>query len=381
MSGKWTVRFFLAMIAVLIFAFFSNDFNLVNVQKTALITALAIDKNGDEFSLTAIVANPAAQGDNGGNTSEKNGTSGGGNGYSTVEGKGGTVAEALEDVNAKTGWYPKLVFCRLLVLGESFCAGNVFDGLDYFLRNEYAAKDTLLAAADGQAKEILTAKPPVGGAVSEALEKVLADQPKQVGAVLTANLREFAISYFSAGKSDYIPLVSTQKGENGDLFQASETALFKDGKRIGKLTKEETFALACVKNPLRLASYTVEEKGVEKTLLIKNNRRKIQFSVDGDTPKLKVELTVYADLADKAESSPPSDLAMREQNTAVFTAAATSLKEQIEGAFATCTSIGFDAFDAIGKLQKYENNHFDEFKDSLIERLEFSVSVRFRSIR
>ena len=120
---------------------------------------------------------------------------------------------------------------------------------------------------------------------------------------------------------------------------------------------------------------------MEKTLLIKNNRRKIQFSVDGDTPKLKVELTVYADLADKAESSPPSDLAMREQNTAVFTAAATSLKEQIEGAFATCTSIGFDAFDAIGKLQKYENNHFDEFKDSLIERLEFSVSVRFRSIR
>ena len=44
--------------------------------------------------------------------------------------------------------------------------------------------------------------------------------------------------------------------------------VFADGKRIGKLTKEETFALACVKNPLRLASYTVEEKGVEKTLLI-----------------------------------------------------------------------------------------------------------------
>ncbi len=381
MSGKRTARFFLAIMAALIFAFFSNDFNLIYVQKTALITALAIDKDSDELSLTAIVANPAAQGDSSGSDSAQSGKSGGGNGYSTVEGKGGTVAEALEDINAKTGWYPKLVFCRLLVLGESFCAGNVFDGLDYFLRNEYAAKDTLLAAADGKAKEILTAKPPVGGAVSEALEKVLADQPKRVGAVLTANLREFAISYFSAGKSDYIPIVTTQKGENGDLFQASETALFKDGTRIGKLTKEETFALACVKNPLRLASYTVEEKGVENTLLLKNNRRKQRFWVDGDTPRLDVELTVYADLADKAQSSPTSELSTREQNTAVFTAAATALKEQIEGAFSTCANIGFDAFDAIGKLQKYENNHFDEMKDSLVERLEFSVSVRFRPIR
>ena len=55
----------------------------------------------------------------------------------------------------------------------------------------------------------------------------------------------------------------------------SETALFIKGKRVGTLDKDSTFALACVKNPLRLASYTVESEGESNTLVMKNNRRKL----------------------------------------------------------------------------------------------------------
>lgn len=376
MQAKRTVRYFLAILGVLLVAFFSNDFNLVAVQKTAIITAIGIDKEDDAFTLTAVIANPAAQGDNGQTAGGKSG----GNGYNVVEGKGGTVAKALEDINAKTGWYPKLVFCRLILLGETLCNSNVFDGLDYFLRNEYTAKDALLATT-GKAKDILSAKPPFNAAVSDALEKVLSDQPKRVGTVLTATLREFSIGYFSAGSSGYMPIVQTEKAENGDLFQASETALFQNGKQIGRLSREETFALACVQNPLRLASYTIRHQGADSTLLIKNNRRKLHFSLDGDQPKMDVELTVYADLDDRSVSSSLSDLSMRENKTAVFTTAAERLQDEIEKMFLSCQAVGFDAFDAIGKLQKYENAHYPTLKDSLVERLQISVSVSFRSVR
>lgn len=379
MRAKRTVRYFLAILGVLLVAFFSNDFNLVAVQKTAIITAIGIDREDGKFLLTAVVANPAAQGGSGQSADGKSGTSG--NGYNVVEGSGGTVAKALEDINAKTGWYPKLVFCRLILLGEDLCKGNVFDGLDYFLRSEYTAKDALLAAATGKAKDVLSASPPFNAAVSDALEKVLSDQPKQVGAVLTANLREFAISYFSAGNSGYMPIIQTEKAENGDLFQASETALFHNGTQIGRLSREETFALACVQNSLRLASYTIRHQGSDSTLLIKNNRRKLHFSLDGDQPKMDVELTVYADLDDKSVSSSLSDLSMREKETAVFNTAADTLKGEIETMFLSCQAVGFDAFDAIGKLQKYENEHYPTLKDSLVERLQISVSVSFRSIR
>ncbi len=381
MRAKRTVKYYLCILAVLLFAFFTNDFNLVNVQKTAIITAIAIDKEEEGFALTALIANPASQG--GSDQSGASGNQGGqsADGYAAIQGKGATVAEALEDVNAKTGWYPKLVFCRLLLLGETLCQGNVFDALDYFIRNEYAADDPLIAATDGKASQLLGAKPPLKAAVSEAIEKVLSDQPKRVGAVLTNSLRPFAISYFSAGNSGYMPLLEKKSEEGGDVFSASKTALFQDGTRIGTLSEEETFALACVKNPLRLASYTVKHDQHTNTLVIKQNQRKMQFRVEEDTPKMKIGLTVYAELTDSAISQNLNSLAGRAQKNAVYSTASETLKKQIEALFSRCKSLDFDAFDAIGKLQKYENNHFAHLKDSLVERLELDVSVRFAPIR
>ena len=380
MKSKRTVIYYFAILSVLIFAFFTNDFNLVNVQKTAIITAIGIDKEGEEFALTAIIANPASQGGSSQDSQGGNQNSSP-DGFATIQGKGGTIAEALEDINAKTGWYPKLIFCRLLALGEELCKGNVFDALDYFIRNEYAADDALLAATDGKTSEILNAKPPLNTAVSEAIEKILADQPKRVGAVLTNTLRPFTVSYFSAGNSGYMPILKKEKAENGDVFSASETALFQNGKRIGKLSQEETFALACIKNPLRLASYTVDSAGQQNTLLIKRNKRKTKFSIEENTPKMQIELIIYADLSDVSESQNLGKLSGRNQQSAVYTAAAKTLTEQIERAFTTCKKIEFDAFDAIGKLQKYENNHYLQLKDSLIDHLELDLSVRFAPIR
>jgi len=378
MRNKRTVIYYLCILFTLAFAFFTNDFNLINVQKTAIVTAIALDKEEGMFSLTAIVANPASQGDG---QSGQGGQKQGADGFATIGGKGSTVAEALEDVNAKTGWYPKLIFCRLLILGESLCSENVFDGLDFFLRNEYAADDCLLAAADGKAGELLNATPPLKAAVSEAIEKVLSDQSQRVGAVLTNTLRPFAVSYFSAGNSGYLPLLKKTKEEDGDVFSASETALFIGGKRIGTLDKEETFALACVKNPLRLAAYTVESDGESNTLLFKNNRRKQRFSLNGNRPCIEVKLTVYADLSDRSSSQSLDVLSGRDLHSAVYVAAADALKKQIERTFEHCQAMEFDAFDAIGKLQKYENEHYERLKDSLIENLQLTVSVRFAPIR
>ena len=218
-------------------------------------------------------------------------------------------------------------------------------------------------------------------AVSEAIEKVLSDQPKRVGAVLTASLRPFAISYFSAGGSGYMPLLSKQTEEGGDAFNASKTALFQNGRRIGTLDEEGTFALACIQNPLRLASFTVKSGGQQHTLVVKQNQRKLRFHVEEDSPKMRIQLTLYAEWTDGASSQNLGALSGREERSALYANAAKALAEQIQSAFAYCKNIGFDAFDAIGKLQKYENNHFEHLKDSLVERLQLDLSVRFAPIR
>lgn len=107
--------------ALVLLTFFSNDFGLVDIQKTALVLAAGIDRNENEFTLTAQIAVPK------GTDRTTGGTSG-----VEIEGTGTTVSDCLADLYGKTGWVPKLIFCDLVVLGETVVAEDAFDCLDYF---------------------------------------------------------------------------------------------------------------------------------------------------------------------------------------------------------------------------------------------------------
>lgn len=381
MHAKNTVRYFLAVIAFILFCFFTNDFNLINVQSTAIVTAIAIDRQEEAFSITAQVAIPSAKSSESANQGG-NGGSGGSNSFATVGGKGGTIAQAIDQINQKTGWYPKLIFCRLLILGETLTSGNVFDALDYFLLNEYVADDCLLCAYEGQASEVLSAKTPLGSTPSLSLEKLFSTQATRVGATLPSTLREFADGYFSAGKSGVMPIVKKQTENEGDVFDAGETALFAGGTLIGKLTKEETFCIICVKTPLRLAPYTVTHKQVPCTLTVKHNSRSTKFSVDGNVPKLRIHLSLYTSIAHVAASQPPEHLADGgDLPSGLLSVASERLTAQITQTFEKCRALNFDVFDAVGLLQKYENAHFEELKDSLAQRLQLILNVEFSPVR
>ncbi|MBQ8446489.1 MAG: hypothetical protein IJX31_01785, partial [Clostridia bacterium] len=101
-----TVRYYILIVAVLAFLFFSNDFGLTDVQKTAIVMSVGIDREENEFILTSQIAVP--QSSKQGNASQA----------VQLVSRGKTVAEAFEQINAKTGWYPKLVFCKLIILGS-----------------------------------------------------------------------------------------------------------------------------------------------------------------------------------------------------------------------------------------------------------------------
>ena len=198
MRAKTTVRYYLIVAILLAFLFFSNDFGLTDVQKTALVIAVGIDREESEFIVTSQIALPK---------SEKDGE----NAQSAqIVSKGKTVSEAFEQINAKTGWYPKLVFCQLIILGESAAQKNVFECLNFFLRDEYLSDGCLLAACDGSAQELLNAKNPVEELSGLAASKVLSSHSERVGTVLPSTLREFSASYYAEGKSGYLPILKAE---------------------------------------------------------------------------------------------------------------------------------------------------------------------------
>ena len=428
---KNTIRYYLLIILALTFLFFTGDFGLIDVQKTAIVMAVGIDREEETFIITSQIAIPQAS---------KQGKA-----TETVQlvSRGNTVAEAFEEINAKTGWYPKLVFCHLIVLGEKAAKQNAFDALDFFLLDEYMSDNCLVATCDGLAKDLLNVAALVDPSGSVAMQKVLSPHAERVGAVLPSTLREFAIGYYSESKSAFLPIVKTEPqqehvsgsqndgggsggsgssggsseqsgsssgsssessgessssessgrsggsggsgGSSGDkpVFSASETALFVGGKRVGKLTKDETFAFGAVKQELRLAAYSVETDDATCTLTVRRNLPKTKFKVGSDgRATYRVNLTMTAGLLDYSQALP------RDKNSdagdvpsGTFQAAEKRLAGQIHTTFEKCRATGCDLFGIVEQLQKLENRRFEELKQDALKNAIVHVSVKFQNVR
>lgn len=404
--SKNTVRYFLLVALFLISLFFSNDFGLLDVEKTAIVTAVGVDREEEEFILTSQVALPQS----------------GGQGSKTVQivSRGKTIAQAFEEVNAKTGWYPKLVFCNLILLGENATERNVFDALDYFLRDDYLSDNCKLAVCDGKAKDILDTAALVEATSSLAIEKILSPHAERVGTVLTSTLREFSIGYFSESKSGYLPVVKKQpqqdeqaqptqgggrggeeKGGNGQggqsgesaqnnqdekkkpTFSASETALFVGGKRVDTLTQAQTFALNAVIGKLRLAAYSVDDGEKTCTLSIRQNAPKIHLTIGDDgRASLTLDVTLTAGISDLSKSQVLEELRdVGEVPDGVFSAATKRLSGEIHEVFEKTRACGCDVFGVRERLIKYENRRFHSFKEELLQNALVGVNVRFENVR
>ncbi len=195
---KNTVRYYIVLIVFLAFFFFTNDFGTIDVQKTAIVMATGIDKDEEGFVLTSQIAVPQA--------SQQ------GQASQTVQlvSRGKTIAQAFDQINAKTGWYPKLVFCKLIIFGKQAAQENVFDALDFFLRDEYLTDDCQLAVCEGTAKELLNTSALVDPSSSTAISKVLSSHAERVGGVHPTNLKDFAIGYFGDSQSGVLPVLKTE---------------------------------------------------------------------------------------------------------------------------------------------------------------------------
>lgn len=413
-----TVRYYVLIIVFLAFLFFSNDFGLIDVQKTAIVTAVGIDREPENFIVTSQISIPQA------------GAQGKSSQSVQLVSRGETIAEAFEQINTKTGWYPKLVFCNLIVFGEKAAQENVFDALDFFLRDEYLSDDCQLAVCKGFAKDLLNTTALVDPNSSQAINKVLSSHAERVGSVHPTTLREFSIGYFGESKSGVLPILKTepqqesvsnstqpdnkqstssssseemsdsaftqeegqgsgesksgeQQNQNKPVFSARTTALFVHGKWQETLSAEETFALNAAIGKLRLASYSVETKNGICTLIIKQNAPKIKLDVgENGRGVVKVNLVMTAGIADYSKAQPLDQLAdAGNVPDGVFSAAQKKLEAELSSVYEKAKNIGCDVFNLREQLMKFKKRRYHLYKDTLLDDTVISVKVQFQNLR
>lgn len=404
---KNTIRYFILVAIFFVFLFFTNDFGLIDIQKTAIILAAGIDRDEEGFIVTSQVAIP--------NPSEQ------GKSTNTVQivSHGKTVADAFGDINAKTGWYPKLVFCNLIILGEDTVEQNVFDALDYFLLDEYLSDNCLVATCEGKATDILNTTALVEDSSSAAIEKILSPHAERVGTVLTATLRTFSMLYYDNNACGMLPVVKlknqqepstkesqpTQPAQNGQnqqsnqssqssggknanqkempVFSAEETALFKNGKRVGTLTAEETFTTNALLRKLRLASYSVTTQNIPCTLTIKQNAPKLKFKVSKKgIATLQIDLTLTVGLLDYAKALPVDEIKdMGDVPAGAFSAAQKKLAGEISALFEKTRALDCDLFRLRDRFRKMGNVNYTKYEGDLLKNTVLEINVRFQNVR
>lgn len=407
--ARRTVRYYVLAVVFLLFLFLSNDFGLIDVQKTAIVMSVGIDREEDSFLITSQVAVPQ--------TTQKT--------TQTVQlvSRGKTVADALNEINEKTGWYPKLVFCNLILIGEDAAKENVFDALEFFLRDEYLSDNCLVAACKGSAKDLLNTSALIDPSSAVAIEKILSAHAARVGSVLPCTLKDFAIGYYGDAKSGYLPIVekalqqekSKSESSNGQknnssqetggesqaggaqtnsegqkssqqekpAFSAGETALFVHGKWKESLTKEQTFALTTVLSKLQLADFSVYINEDVCTLSIKNNRTKTKLTVENDGyATFQVDVRLTAGIIDYSKALPLDKIKdVGDVPDGVFHAAQKKLEGDLHAAFEKSRACGCDIFGLQERLFKYGKRSKLQHKNNLLSAAKLNVSVHFENVR
>lgn len=396
---------------VLLFAFFSNDFGLVDIQKTAVILAAGIDQTQDGYELTAQISVP------------KGGESAGGTASVELTGRGETVADCLMQMYANSGWVPKFDFCSLVLLGEETARAGAMPALNYFLHNEYMSDDCAVAACEGRAGELLQKKSAIDDTPSLAIAKLFSGATEKSGATVKNTLREFAVSTLGKAESSFMPYIrafpdgegesaggsaggssgnpgsgggseesssgggaggsgdagsGADQGEAPVLFRAEETALFFRGRMTGLLSAEETFAYNLLMGHVSAGILTVEgEDGRPVSLSIKRGTGKAALS-DGEVLRAELSVSLKVLVSDRAEED---FLAGTETNVATRTDEARAeelLRGSISALWETCGESGCDLFLLARELYRRDPGRYEAEKERFPSGIGADISVTVR---
>ena len=213
MYKRSKIIFALFLLAALMF--FTSDFQLIDIEKTAIVAAIGIDYVDEStLEVTAQVAVPQA--------SDQTAT----NSDALLSAKGSTLFAALENISRETGWYPKLTFCNLIILGQSFVEHDFMPVVDYVLTSNRFLNSAVIATCEGSAREILSSPTPLDYVSSFALQKVLLRNLDRASAVLVADVREICALNRSRSSFFFMPLTKIVQAGDKPKWQTSSTGSY-----------------------------------------------------------------------------------------------------------------------------------------------------------
>ena len=387
------------LVAFTLLLFLTNNFGLIDIEKTAIIIALGIDsadKGG--YEVTAQIAVPNASADSKNNES------------AVVTGKGKTIADAIDDIGVTTGWYPLLSFCNLIAISGETLDKDVMTFVDFFNRTDKIPDSSLLIATEGKAKDILSVTTPLDSVSAFALEKILVKDIAKLNRIAFTNVKDFSKGYFSKSKSSYMPYVKTieseetqevQEGNGGGsggsggnggeenkqkIFDCSSTLIYSNGVNVGLLDENETLFFNMRKYSSIDTFFDFDEidfEGEKVALTLGINEEKRSYSLEmRDRPIFKIDLALNCHIEDLDKSEEVKDLfTTQDIPENVLKATEEKVKGILNGMFDKLRESGCDLFQLTDELYKFHHRYYDDYKEDFLNNVQPEINVKCKAQR
>ena len=387
-------KFFLIIFAIIFINFLTLDFLLIDVEKTALIVAIGIDKTDTGYEVTAQIAVPEAT-----NQSTKSNES-------VIYANGQTLYDAVNDIGSRTGWYPKLSFCNLIILGSEVFNENVMGVVDFFVRSYKVEDNAILCASEKTAKEVLLSISPLDNISSFALTKIFVRDHNNASSILTTTVKNFSKFYYSPCKSGFMPMIkmidtkdkgnntsnassltsnsgATQKGgENTPVVYDAETCLlFSNGYKKGEISGDECLFYSLFEKGVNETFFNlnvVDEQGNFGNALIAvkraNSSIKLQYR-DG-VPHLNGKLKLWVQISDTDFPQSMKQIAtIGRLSENMLNKASSYATKTLNELFEKTKNCGCDIFESKNMLYRFYPDKFESENKEFLSNLKCDFTV------
>ncbi len=405
--------------------YFTNDFQLIDIEKTAIIVALGVDYDNDAYEITAQIAVPQAGDYSAGNTD------------AVITSSGKTVYEGIEKIAQQSGWYPELSFCNLILFGKGVIETNAVGIAEYFLSSTKFQNSAVLAACEQKASEILKSTTPLDFVSSFALQKILLRNVNRANSVMLTDVRDFCAKNYSVSRFCYLPLIklietkdkqkddgNNEEGENVEnaaeneafnseygamfvqasgngsagggsaagknsedsekkrcVFDARSSVIFSEGKNAGTLNGEQTLCYNLLFKKVHESYVTINESKElsenedEIYVAVVNNFSQLNLTVKNGVPVLEVSLKL---VCKREEQDVPSQSVMQKTSRLSeneIIALEEKMKKTVNEIIYFSKENNCDLLKLKENLYRYSPQKYAAFKDSILTSLVTEVNV------
>lgn len=410
-------KVFILLFIFCMVSFFTNDFELINIEKTAIIVAIGIDKAEEGVEISAQIAIPQAT--NQSTTNED----------AILSAKAKTIYGALENISLQTGWYPKLTFCNVIIINKEVINQDFMPIINYFLTTNRIQSSAVLSVCEQKAKEVLSSSTPLDYISSFALQKILLRNIDRTSSVLITNIQDFYSNMLSHSRFGYMPYIksiqtddkpkensgsnsqssnyeneqkeivplSSQSANSGGgqgqggntqneqstLYDASETLLFSNNKLACAFTSSQTNCYNLLTKPIKESFLSVEyeAEGKKKNTLVSiiENFYKVKLKIENGIPILKVELKIICEKEEETPSSYQEEDKWSILSNDALKALESKLNEDIATLIELSKSSNCDFFMVKEKLYRFEPNHYYKLEKNILQLLDYQIKVECKN--